>query len=183
MLRLTLYYSRYVDPVSSLFNPREIGIFFITCCCVFLRQKCLRALYSVDTTAITVMWSSLCKLSIDSVDMCFFQEEITDPAASEIPNSSTAITVETVSELDPFRKFRDIRHQDFGEIVFRKTKKSKKKANKGMFIKWIFPKPKIQWTIRVPQWLQNWSNSKQLDLLPSRIETRMFIAWTGIFIS
>lgn len=115
--------------------------FFITCCCVFLRQKCLRILYSVDTTAIAVMWSSLCKLSIDSVDMCFFQEEITDPAASEIPNSSTAISVETVSEPDPFRKFRDIRHQDFGEIVFRKTKKSKKKANKGMFIKWIFPKP------------------------------------------
>ena len=73
--------------------------------------------------------------------MFVFQEEINDPAPSEIPDSSTTISVETVSATDPFKKFQDIRHQDFGEIVFRKAKKSKKKANKGMFIKWIFPKP------------------------------------------
>ena len=72
--------------------------------------------------------------------MCF-QEEIIDPAPSEITDSSTAISLETVSEPDPFKKFQDIRHQDFGEIVFRKTKRSKKKAIKGMLIKWIFLKP------------------------------------------
>ena len=73
--------------------------------------------------------------------LCVFQEEITDPAPSEIADSSTTIRSQTVSEPDPFKKFQDIRHQDFGEIVFRKTKKSKKKANKGTFIKWVFLKP------------------------------------------
>ena len=64
--------------------------------------------------------------------LCVSQEEITDPAPSENTDSSASISIETVGEPDPFRKFQDIRHQDFGEIVFRKTKKSKKKANKGM---------------------------------------------------
>ena len=80
--------------------------------------------------------TSLCGVAFTNcklIQLLCFQEEITDPVPSENTDSSSAsISIETVGETDPFRKFQDIRHQDFGEIVFRKTKKSKKKANKGM---------------------------------------------------
>ena len=67
--------------------------------------------------------------------LCVFQEETTNPASSEITDATKTVSLEIVSEPDPFKKFQDIRHQDFGEIVFRKSKKSKKKANRGMLIK------------------------------------------------
>ena len=38
-------------------------------------------------------------------------------------------------EADPFLKYQEIRHQDFGEIVFKKNKRSKKKNVKGQFLK------------------------------------------------
>ena len=72
----------------------------------------------------------------------FFQEKTTAPAPGdsaaapdETTDSSSNDSPETSNEYDPFKKYQEIRHQDFGEIVFRKTKKSKKKANKGRFIR------------------------------------------------
>lgn len=105
------------------------------------------------------MLSSLyIQLIVKSQLLCVFQEKTTDPAPREITDPSTTVSLGTVSEPDPFRKFQDIRHQDFGEIVFRKTKKSKKKANKGMFIKWIFFKPNLVNDVTV-EWLENWSTN------------------------
>ncbi|PFX19161.1 tectonin beta-propeller repeat-containing protein 2-like [Stylophora pistillata] len=51
----------------------------------------------------------------------------TEPSIAEIE----AETESAAPQPDPFKKYQEIRHQDFGEIVFRKNKKSKKKANKG----------------------------------------------------
>lgn len=48
---------------------------------------------------------------------------------------------ETLNEKDLFKKYQDIRHQDFGEIVFRKQKRSKKKANKDQFTKAVLDLP------------------------------------------
>ena len=63
-----------------------------------------------------------------------FQEKVTEPAPCETTDSSIA-AVAAAEDNDPFKKYQEIRHQDFGEIVFRKNKKSKKKANKGILSK------------------------------------------------
>ena len=60
-----------------------------------------------------------------------FQEDTAEPVAVGTTGASIE-SLETDKETDPFKKYQDIRHQDFGEIVFRKQKRSKKKANKGM---------------------------------------------------
>ena len=70
-----------------------------------------------------------------------FQEKVTEPAPCETTDSSIAPLAAAAAAAaeeevtDPFKKYQEIRHQDFGEIVFRKNKKSKKKANKGILSK------------------------------------------------
>ena len=62
-----------------------------------------------------------------------FQDKTAEPVSIETTDSSATESSQTVKETDdPFKKYQEIRHQDFGEIVFRKQKRSKKKANKGM---------------------------------------------------
>jgi len=62
-----------------------------------------------------------------------FQGMTAEPISSGTADSSTTDSSQTDKETDPFKKYQDIRHQHFGEIVFRKQKRPKKKANKGIF--------------------------------------------------
>lgn len=124
MSRLTFLYSSYACILSSLVNPREIIIFF--------SLPNVGACFWAKMSADSLLRFTDCRLN---QSLCVFQEEITNPASSEITHATTTVSLEIVSEPDPFKKFQDIRHQDFGEIVFRKSKKSKKKANRGMLIK------------------------------------------------
>ena len=66
-----------------------------------------------------------------------FQDNKTEPVTEPVSvgtaaDSSKIESSQAVENADPFKKYQDIRHQDFGEIVFRKQKRQKKKANKGM---------------------------------------------------
>lgn len=46
-------------------------------------------------------------------------------------DAATPNILEETNERDLFKKYQEIRHQDFGEIVFRKQKRSRKRYNKG----------------------------------------------------
>lgn len=46
-------------------------------------------------------------------------------------DAATHNILEETNERDLFKKYQEIRHQDFGEIVFRKQKRSRKRYNKG----------------------------------------------------
>ena len=51
-----------------------------------------------------------------------------EPISSGTADSSTTDSSQTDKETDPFKKYQDIRHQDFGEIVFRKTKATQEES-------------------------------------------------------
>ena len=65
---------------------------------------------------------------------CVFQDKISEPVSVGTSDPSEKSTSLAVDHVDPFKRYQDIRHQDFGEIVFRKQKRNKKKSNKGMFL-------------------------------------------------
>lgn len=65
---------------------------------------------------------------------CVFQDEISEPVSVRNSDASEKSSSLAVDHVDPFKRYQDIRHQDFGEIVFRKQKRNKKKSNKGMFL-------------------------------------------------
>lgn len=65
---------------------------------------------------------------------CVFQDKISEPVSVGTSDPSEKSSSLAVDHMDPFKRYQDIRHQDFGEIVFRKQKRNKKKSNKGMFL-------------------------------------------------
>lgn len=69
------------------------------------------------------------------------KEKTAESVCDRTADSSTTEMLETVKEIDPFKKYQDIRHQDFGDIVFRKQKRSKKKANKDPSSKEVLNSP------------------------------------------
>lgn len=60
-----------------------------------------------------------------------FQHSTALPALLHAVDAVTPNILEETNESDLFKKYQEIRHQDFGEIVFRKQKRSRKKFNKG----------------------------------------------------
>ena len=61
----------------------------------------------------------------------FFQHSTALPAFLHAVDAATPNILEETNESDLFKKYQEIRHQDFGEIVFRKQKRSRKKFNQG----------------------------------------------------
>lgn len=61
----------------------------------------------------------------------YFQDSTATLACLDTDDAVAPNISEEMNEKDLFKKYQEIRHQDFGEIVFRKQKRSRKKSNKG----------------------------------------------------